>query len=115
VLGDGELLGRVFDTFVAAQLRPQMGVSEARPRLHHLRTEQGRHEIDLIVELGGGRVVAIEVKAAAAPTVGDAKHLAWLRDRLGDRFLAGVVFHTGPRLYGLGERIVAAPIAALWG
>jgi predicted AAA+ superfamily ATPase len=115
VLGDGDLLGRVLDTFVAAQLRPQLAVSEARPRLHHLRTEQGRHEIDLIVELGGGRVVALEVKAAAAPSVGDTKHLVWLREQLGDRFLAGVVFHTGPRLYDLGERIVAAPIAVLWG
>lgn len=71
--------------------------------------------ISRVRRLSGGRVVAIEVKAAAAPTVADAKHLAWLRDRLGDRFLAGVVFHTGPRLYRLGERIVAAPIAALWG
>jgi hypothetical protein len=25
-----------------------------------------------------------------------------------------VVLHTGPRLYGLGERIVAVPICALW-
>jgi hypothetical protein len=26
-----------------------------------------------------------------------------------------VVFHTGPQVYGLGERIAAVPIAALWG
>ena len=32
-----------------------------------------------------------------------------------DRLAAGVVLHTGPRLYGLGERIVAAPICSLWG
>jgi hypothetical protein len=53
-------------------------------------------------------------KAGAAPTGGDARHLAWLRDELGERFAAGVVLHTGPRLYGLGERIVAAPICTLW-
>ncbi len=114
VLADANLLGRLLDTFVAAQLRPQIAVSEARPRLHHLRTEQGRHEIDLIVELGGGRVIAIEIKAGAVPTAADVKHLLWLREELGDRFLAGVVFHTGPRLYELDEKIVAAPIAALW-
>jgi len=115
VMRDGELLGRVLDSFVAAQLRPELAVSASRPRLHHLRTEQGRHEVDLLGELAGGRLIGIEVKAGASPTVGDARHLAWLRDRLGERFAAGAVLHTGPRLYGLGERIVAAPICSLWG
>jgi predicted AAA+ superfamily ATPase len=114
VMRDGELLGRVLDTFVAAQLRPELAVSASRPRLHHLRTAQGRHEVDLLGELAGGRLIGIEVKAGASPTAGDARHLAWLRDQLGERFAAGVVLHTGPRLYGLGERIVAAPICTLW-
>ena len=116
VLDDGDLLGRVLDTFVAAQLRAELEISATRPRLHHLRTEQGRHEIDLIAELAGPRVVGIEVKASAAPTARrDAKHLRWLRDELGERFLAGVVLHTGSRVYELDEKIVAAPIAVLWG
>lgn len=114
VLRDGDLLGRILDTFVAAQLRPELGLSPERPRLHHLRTKAGEHEIDLLLELGGFRIVAIEIKAAAAPDASAAKHLSWLRDSLGDRFLAGVVLHTGPRVYSLGERIVAAPIATLW-
>jgi hypothetical protein len=42
-------------------------------------------------------------------------HLRWLREELGERFLAGVVLHTGPRIYELDEKIVAAPIAVLWG
>ncbi len=114
VIHDGDLLGRLIDTFVAAQLRPEVVVSETRPRLHHLRTEQGRHEIDLIAELGGQRLIGIEVKAGAAPTSDDAKHLTWLRSELGERFTAGVVFHTGPRLYQLSDKIIAAPISALW-
>ena len=80
----------------------------------HLRQEQGRHEVDLLVELGAGRVLGIEVKAHAAPGADSARHLAWLRDELGDRFVAGVVLHTGPRVYALGEKIVAAPICTLW-
>lgn len=114
VLRDGDLLGRVLDTFVAAQLRPELAVSPAQPRLHHLRTKSGEHEIDLVVEVGGSRIVAIEVKATAAPGIADAKHLSWLRDSLGARFLAGVVLHTGPRVYPLGEKIIAAPISTLW-
>jgi predicted AAA+ superfamily ATPase len=114
VLRDGDLLGRVLDTFVASQLRPELTVSAARPRLHHVRDHGGRHEIDLVAEVGAHDVVATEIKATAAPGRGDAKHLAWLRDRIGARFKVGIVFHTGPRAYSLGERLTAVPIAALW-
>ncbi|MHB1774286.1 MAG: ATP-binding protein, partial [Acidimicrobiales bacterium] len=70
--------------------------------------------VDLLAERAGRQLVAIEVKASASPGREHARHLAWLRDELGERFLAGVVLHTGPGLYRLGERILAAPIATLW-
>jgi predicted AAA+ superfamily ATPase len=114
VLRDGNLLGRLLDTFVASQLRAELSVAGCRPRLFHLRQEQGRHEIDVLAEVDGTRVVAFEVKADAAPRADAAGHLRWLRDRLGERFVAGVVLHTGPGMYELGDRIVAAPIATLW-
>jgi hypothetical protein len=82
--------------------------------MYHLRTEQGRQEIDVLLEIGAGDVVGIEVRATSAPDAGAGKHLAWLRDRLGERFIAGVVLHTGPRTFGLGDRITAAPISTLW-
>jgi predicted AAA+ superfamily ATPase len=115
VLGDGNMLGRMLDTFVVAQLRAETVVAESEPRLYHLRTEAGRHEVDVVAELGGERIIGIEIKAAAAPSTGDARHLRWLQEELGDRFVRGVVLHTGPRLYELSDGIVAAPIAALWG
>ena len=115
VLADRDLLGRVIDTFVVAQLRPEVDVSSTRPRLHHVRTEGGRQEIDLLAELAGDRLIGIEMKAGAAPRQADARHLDWLRDKAGDRFVAGVVFHTGPQVYPLSERIFAAPIASIWG
>ncbi len=115
VLRDGDLLGRLLDTFVTAQLRAECADSEARPRLYHLREEHGRREVDVLAEIGGRSLLAFEVKADAAPSQSSARHLSWLRDRLGERFAAGVVFHTGPRIFELDERIVAAPIAALWG
>jgi len=89
-------------------------VTRSRPRLFHVRQEQGRLEIDIAAELGGGAIVAIEVKANAAPTSSDARHLVTLRDRLGDAFVAGILFHTGPRAFSLGERVIVVPISALW-
>ncbi len=111
---DGDLLGRVIDTFVVAQLRAELPFLELRARMFHLRTEKGLHEIDLIIERGGSSVVALEIKATSAPGRDDAKHLAWLRESLGDRFQIGVVLHTGPKLFALSERIWALPIATLW-
>lgn len=115
VLRDGNLLGRLLDTFVLAQLRAERAGGEVRPRLYHLREEHGRHEVDVLAEIGGRDVFAFEVKADAAPDRSSSRHLAWLRDRLADRFLGGVVFHTGPAPFALDERIVAAPICSLWG
>src|SRR5258708_1995752 len=56
--------------------------------------EEGRHEIDVVGEFGIG-IVGVEIKATAAPTIADAAHLSYVRDRLGDRFLGGAVLHTG--------------------
>jgi len=71
VLRDGDLLGRLLDTFVAAQLRPEVALSGKRPRLHHLRERNGRREVDLLAEFSADRIVAIEVTATAAPTPDD--------------------------------------------
>lgn len=114
VLRDGDLLGRVLDTFVAAQLRVEVSL-RPRARLFHLRTEGGRQEVDLLVDLGGGRLIGVEVKAGSAPTIRDARHLVWLRDTIGKGFVAGIVFHTGRAVFPLDERIWASPICGLWG
>jgi predicted AAA+ superfamily ATPase len=114
VLRNGDLLGRLLDMFVAAQLRAELASAPSRPRLYHVRQQQGRFEVDLLAELGGGRLVGIEIKADAAPSGDSARHLAALRDRYPDAFVAGIVLHTGPRAYRLGDRLLAAPISTLW-
>lgn len=115
VLRNGDLLGRVIDSFVLSQLRPEAESAIDRIHLSHLRLDGGLHEIDLIAEGPGGQILAIEIKSAAAPSVHDARHLAWLRDRIGERFAGGIVFHTGPRCIQLGDRLAALPISCIWG
>lgn len=114
VLGDNDLLGRYFDAFATSQFRPEVALMQPRPGLHHLRLEAGRREVDLVVELGRGRVLGFEFKAGAAPDAGDAKHLSWLRDQLGDEFVGGAVIHSGPSIYELGDRVYAIPLCATW-
>ena len=112
---NGDVLGRLVETFVLAQLRPEREVSEIQPGFFHLRDQQGRREVDLIVEAPDGRIIAIEIKATAAPKRDDARHLIWLRDEFGPTFVAGIVFHTGPMAFKLDQNIHALPISVLWG
>ncbi len=114
ILYGPDMLGRLLDTFVAAQLRGELAASSNDPRLYHLREEQGRKEIDLLVETAGGRLIGIEVKAAVTVTTSDARPLAWLRDETGDAFTAGIILHTGPHVFPVSDRIIAAPVSALW-
>jgi predicted AAA+ superfamily ATPase len=114
ILYGPDMLGRLMDTFVAAQLRSELAVSNLGPRLYHLRDEHGRREVDLVIETASGKLIGIEVKASATVTASDARHLAWLRDETGDAFAAGIVLHTGPHVFPLGDRLIAAPVSSLW-
>jgi predicted AAA+ superfamily ATPase len=114
ILYGPDMLGRLLDTFVAAQLRAELAASGLDPRLYHLREEHGRREVDLLIETASGQIAAIEVKAASVVNTADARHLAWLRDEIGDQFAAGVVLHTGPHTFPIADKIVAAPVSSLW-
>jgi predicted AAA+ superfamily ATPase len=80
---DKGLAGRYLESYVAQQLRPQVGLSGGQ--MSHLRTSGGQHEVDFVVEIGRG-LYGFEVKASQRVGTGDAKHLVWMRDELGDRF-----------------------------
>ena len=114
VLSDGDLLGRVIDTFVTAQLRAELALMTPAPRMYHLRTAEGRHEIDLLIEIGHRKIVAIEIKAKAAPSEHDVRHLRWLRQELGTTVVGAILLHTGPSSFTFADGIIAAPIAAIW-
>lgn len=86
---DGTLFGQLFESLVALSVRVLAQAAEAT--VGHLRTKEGRREVDLIVERRDHRVVAIEVRLSATVGDGDVRHLHWLADRLGDDLLDAVV------------------------
>jgi predicted AAA+ superfamily ATPase len=85
----------------------------AEARVAHLRTPAGEHEVDLIVERGDGRAVAVEVKPGAVPSDRDLRHLWWLSDRIGDDLLDALVVTTGEEAYRTPDGIAVVPAALL--
>lgn len=108
---DGTLFGQLFESLVTLSVRAYAQVAEARVR--HLREQDGRHEVDLIVERADQRVVAFEVKLAAEVDDRDVRHLIWLREKLGADLLDAAVLTTGTHAYRRADGIAVIPAALL--
>lgn len=107
-------IGALVEAFVGIELVRLAAVDPVNAVVHHYRASRGSAEIDFLLETPDGRVAGVEVKAGATVTAADARHLAALRDDLGDRFARGVVLYSGGRTVPFGDRIAAVPISALW-
>lgn len=89
-----------------------LGVLDAVPAWTSNRLKRSMLRRKLYLTDAGPTAAALSVDAT--DLMCDGAHLEWLRDRLGKRFVAGLVLHTGPGLFTLSDRVVAAPIACLW-
>jgi len=108
---DGTLLGRLFESLVTLEF--QSAATRHRARVHHLRTREGRHEVDLVVESRSQAVLAVEVKAGSLVDDRDVRHLLWLRDQIGDDLLDMVVVTSGPYAYRRRDGVAVVPAALL--
>ncbi|MGH3692957.1 MAG: ATP-binding protein [Pseudonocardiaceae bacterium] len=106
--------GSLLETFVVNELTKLRATAELDVSMFHFQDRDGR-EVDCVLETPAGRVVGVEVKAAATVRGEDFRHLTMLRDRIGKYFAAGVVFFTGERPLPFGDRLIALPISLLWG
>jgi uncharacterized protein len=107
------IVGQLLETFVLMELVKQTTWSEEQVALSHYRDPEKR-EVDIVVETPDGRVAGIEVKAAIDVDQRDLRHLAYLRDRLGQRFTNGVILHCGREPARWGDRLLSLPVSALW-
>jgi predicted AAA+ superfamily ATPase len=78
-----------------------------RAELGYWRTVNGE-EVDFVIE-AGGKLLPIEVKAAARPRLADARHLRSFRKEYGKKARAGLLVHTGSTLEWLAPDVLAAP------
>lgn len=110
-LTEGTILGALFEHLTALSVHTYAEAAEAR--LHHLRTQNGNHEVDLVVVRPDGRVLAIEVKLADRVEDADVKHINWLRDRIGDDLIDAVVIYSGEYAYRRRDGVAVVPLALL--
>lgn len=107
----GRCSDRLFESLVTVDVRVYAQAAEAR--IGHLRTHGREHEVDLIVERGDHRVVAIEVKLTHTVREDDVRHLRWLHDKLGDGLVDAIVVTTGGDAYRRHDGIGVVPAALL--
>jgi len=109
---DATLVGKLVETFVAAELAAHLETCADDTAIFHFRNRDGK-EVDLVLERNN-RVTAIEVKSATSVDRSDAQGLIWMRDKIGASFHLGIVLYTGTLPYQLDDRIWALPISTLW-
>lgn len=111
LITEGTILGALFEHLTALSVHTYAEAAEAR--LHHLRTQNGNHEVDLVVVRPNGRVLAIEVKLADRVEDADVKHINWLRDRIGGDLIDAVVIYSGEYAYRRRDGVAVVPLALL--
>lgn len=105
--------GGMVESFAVMELLKQTAWSRSRPRLYHFRTSSGQ-ETDLLLEDRKGRLVGIEVKDSASANADDFRGLRAMHELVGDRFVRGVVLHTGTESIAFGDALFALPISSIW-
>lgn len=114
LIADPGLAGRAIETFAVNELIRQAGWADAEITEIGFYRDRQQHEVDVVIELIDGRVIGFEIKAAASFGAADTLGLRFLRDRLGDRFIAGAVLYTGRATLRVSDRVWAVPLEALW-
>jgi len=62
------------------------------------------------METADGLIAAIEIKSAATLQRRDTRWITKLRDKVGTRFVGGLILHTGPQAQPFGDRLAAVPL-----
>lgn len=110
-LSEGTILGALFEHLAALSIHTYAEAAETR--VGHLRTRNNDHEVDLIIQHEDGRVLGMEIKLADRVEDADAKHLHWLRNRIGKDLIDAVIIYAGEHAYRRQDDVAVIPLALL--
>jgi predicted AAA+ superfamily ATPase len=113
----GEIAGRAFENYIVLELLKHASWADQPVRLYHFRSQSGQ-EVDLVVESNGGDIVGIEIKLSKTPSPRDFSGLKTLSRHLGNKFIRGILVHTGQNNVPFANNLHAVPVSQLlngWG
>ena len=110
---DRTVFGPILESFVLGELLKIASWSDERYYFWHFR-QNDQQEVDIVIEDLRGNIVGVEVKASASVNRKDFAGLRSLAHACGDRFALGVVLYNHDKTLPFGDRLVAAPVSALW-
>jgi predicted AAA+ superfamily ATPase len=110
---DQNLSGKIFENFVVSELRKQATWNKSRVTMYHFRDHAGA-EVDVVLENPQGNIVALEIKNTETVTPRDFKALKLLKEKMGEKFIIGVVVYQGSEIVPSGDNLFAMPVTALW-
>ena len=105
--GSGSASGAHLETLVLNDLLVWRDGQIPAPEILFWRTTTDL-EVDFVVETGG-RLLPIEVKAAANPGYSDTRGLRAFRTEYPERFIGGLLLHGGGQTQWMSDRILAVP------
>jgi predicted AAA+ superfamily ATPase len=95
------------------RLKRTRRASSSTPELFYWRTASGQ-EVDVVLGDRAGRVVGVEVKAAATLSGNDVRGLQALAATVGKNWLRGVVLYTGTEVIPFSANLHGVPMSRLW-
>lgn len=108
VAGEREARGAHLENLVLSDLLAWRDSVTRRPSVMHWRTTAG-DEVDFVVELNDGSLIAIECKGGTSPAYGDTRGLRVFLEEYGSKVRGALVLHGGTETYQLGTRVLATP------
>ena len=114
IIQDRTRFGNTLETFVFGELLKHSTTADGNYRLMYYR-DSDKFEVDFIIENAAGKLVGVEVKAAATVKDKDLRGLRKLTNLAGDKLEMGVLLYDGTETMPLGDRSWAAPLSTLWG
>jgi predicted AAA+ superfamily ATPase len=108
-----ELFGPIGENYVATELTKLLTFSEAKVRLLHFRTSDGK-EVDFVLERPDGSILAIEIKKSESVNSRDFNGINTLAELAPKEFIGGIVLYAGKDAVPFGKNLWAVPLSVLW-
>lgn len=109
---DSTMAGRLFESFVLAEIQSLLPMVDPAARLFHVRTHD-QLEVDGLVQTGR-RFLPIEIKAGVSLSADQAKAINRWMD-LNPGHGPGILIHAGTNYLRLSRHVRAVPVTALFG